>query len=175
MKRSAACIRLCALWYCLQAGCDTRVKAAPDASSACDEARQHSDLAWIQDNVFTPSCASFSSCHKGSRPAEGLSLEPGVALGNLIGRKSRIAPTETLVVPGQPEQSFLMVMLGAAGELPAGTVRMPYNSAPLCPEKLDAIARWITGLDDLPDGADAGVSDDAGTSADAGVGEDAGS
>ena len=39
-----------------------RLLDALPASGACAEATQHSDFAWIQDNVFTPSCTG-RACH----------------------------------------------------------------------------------------------------------------
>jgi hypothetical protein len=62
-----------------------------------------------------------------------------------------------IVEPGQPDQSYLMVILGQFG---TDDPRLPQDSAGnkitmpdsatgldlLCPEKRDAIERWITAL-----------------------------
>lgn len=151
----------------LVAACGTGV-SQPDASTVdarpsaeCLEAPNHSDLEWLEENVFTPSCAAFSACHKGSAlSAGGLNLEAGNVEGNLVDEPSIDFPAETLVVAGDPDASYLMVVLGSrTGDLPeAGT--MPFNNPLLCKPKRDAIERWIDSLDDLP--ADAGVDDDAG-------------
>ena len=117
----------------------------PDAgvSAKCMEATQHSDLAWIQSNVFSASCL-FSDCHKGAATtAQGLNLEPGMAHAELVNMPSAVAPPRMLVVPGDPASSYLLVVLGQiTGPLPEdGT--MPLNSPLLCKEKRDAIERWI--------------------------------
>ena len=84
-----------------------------DASVSCIAATHHDDLPWIQDNVFTPSCSNFTSCHKGSASMAGdLSLETGRSRAELVGVPSKQFPTWTLVVPSDPMHSYLMVALG---------------------------------------------------------------
>ena len=152
------------------AACDTAVAGddddspdaaapAPDAeiSPSCQEAVDHSDLAWIQDNVFTPSCAAFSSCHQGAAPsAAGLNLEAGNAEANLVGRLASSRGIEDMglvvVTAGDSSASYLMVLIDhesqggrVAGPLPnVGT--MPVNNPLICVQKRDAIARWIDSL-----------------------------
>lgn len=116
-------------------------------SPACLEAQGHSDLDWLQANVFTPSCAAFSACHQGAaNAANGLNLEAGNTETNLVGMPSVGFPGETLVIPGDPQNSYLMVVLGSyPGELSAfGT--MPPNNPLLCIQKREAIERWIMEL-----------------------------
>lgn len=124
--------------------------ASPDAqtpSPDCVEARDHSDLAWLQTNVLTPSCATGTSCHRGeANDAQGLNLEDGMTAANLIDQPAFGCFGETLVVPGIPEDSYLMAVFGV---YPAGSCRiflMPFNEPPLCPDKHDAVDRWIRSL-----------------------------
>lgn len=133
----------------IAAGCSSP-DSTPDADTAapdCVEARDHSDLAWIQDNVFTPSCANGATCHSGeANDAQGLNLEDGVAAANLIDQAAFGCFGETLVVPASPEDSYLMAVFGV---YPAGSCRiflMPFNEPPLCRDKHDAIERWIRSL-----------------------------
>jgi len=159
----------------------------PDATPICAEAEQHSDLAWIQDHIFSTSCV-FSSCHKGTaHDAAGLSLEPGQSWGQLVGQDCvmtvAMQPTQWVrVVPGDPANSYLMVLVdpktnprnggesdpdGYDGPIDPKVGSMPYNSPLLCKEKIGALRRWIeAGAPDVG-GADAGV--DAMPGADAGV------
>jgi hypothetical protein len=119
--------------------------AGPDAiSAACLEATQHSDLTWLQDNVFQRSCAGFADCHKGAATsASGLSLERGQTRTQMVGVDSVLFPQYKRVVAGNAAESYLMIISGKyQGPLsPKGT--MPYNSSLLCREKLDALERWI--------------------------------
>jgi hypothetical protein len=135
--------------------CDTSVDVSvlPDAariSPICRVADDHSDLAWIQENIFDRSCARFTACHMGdARQAAGLNLESGMAVAELLDVPSTVFPTLDLVEPGDPVNSYLMVITqwdgatdGPLGE--AGT--MPFNNDLLCDQKLDALARWITAM-----------------------------
>lgn len=118
--------------------------APPDADPLCLEAVNHSDLEWIQENVFTPSCARFTACHQGNALMAGeLSLEAGVTHAEMVGVESSLFPEFDRVVAGDSASSYLMVQLGSIDgpRTEAGT--MPYNSPLLCVEMRDAIARWI--------------------------------
>lgn len=122
----------------------------PDAgiSASCMEATERSDLEWIQDNVFTPSCAAFSSCHMGAaRSAEGLNLESGMTEANVVGVDSVQVPGTALVEAGNPDASYLLNKLGR-GTFPPGadTTIMPFGNPPLCDEKIEAVARWVNSL-----------------------------
>ncbi len=125
-------------------GCDPDEPSAP---TVCDEADEHSDLQWIQDNVFTPNCSSFDSCHRGGDlGAGGLGLEPGDSASNLIGVAARRHPDRQLVVPGRADDSYLMAVLGTEDVGPTEET-MPPNGPLVCVEKRDAIRRWIDGLE----------------------------
>jgi hypothetical protein len=125
-----------------------------DVSPACMEATMHSDLAFIEKQIFTPSCANFSACHQGAATAaDSLNLEMGRSQASLVG-KPAIIPTRlgkpmNLVTPGDPDNSYLVVILdGTPTNLidpRVGTMPFQQNTL-LCPEKRDAIRRWIQSL-----------------------------
>lgn len=117
-------------------------------SPSCMEAASHSDLAWIQDNILTPGCASFDSCHKGTaNQAGGLNLESGNSEAAMLGIDSTRFNDWKLVVAGDPANSYLMVLLtGEGGPLAEGVGTMPYNNPLLCDPKIEAVRRWITAL-----------------------------
>lgn len=122
-----------------------------EVSPACLEADEHSDLEWIESEVFATGCAGFSSCHQGSAPsAGGLNLEPGMAFDNLIGVESAVATGMNLVEPGDPANSYLLVILGHYGaddpRIDPSIGTMPANNEMLCGEKRSAIERWIARL-----------------------------
>jgi hypothetical protein len=125
--------------------------AGPDAeplSAECIEAANHSDLAWIQAEIFTPGCASFSVCHMGAAAsAGGLNLEDGMSQAAMVNIDSVRFTDWQLVVPGDPDNSYLMAILGdVEGPLADGIGTMPFNNPTLCQPKLDAIRRWIGSL-----------------------------
>jgi len=120
--------------------------AGPDAGTLtiCQQAAQHSDLTWIQDNVFSASCA-LSHCHTVDNQAGGLVLQTGMSRDELVNRPATTQSGWVRVVPGQPAQSYLLVAIGgAAGPMPPGGT-MPIGAPVLCTEKIDAIRRWIAG------------------------------
>lgn len=133
------------------AAADATVPDDPDAmplSQSCIDAMDHSDLAWIQDNILTPGCASFNSCHKGAAiQAGGLNLEAGNSEAAMLGVDSVRFEDWKLVVAGDPDNSYLMVILtGEGGPIDSGVGTMPYNNPLLCEPKIEAIRRWITNL-----------------------------
>lgn len=122
----------------------------PDAmplSQSCMDAADHSDLEWIQENILT-SCAAFAPCHMGAATqAGGLNLEAGQAQANMLGIDSVRFADWKLVVAGEPDMSYLMVLLtGEGGPLDDEVGTMPYNNPRLCDPKIEAVRRWITSL-----------------------------
>jgi hypothetical protein len=113
------------------------------ASPSCQEATQHSDLAWIQTNVFSVSC-NFGGCHKAPASNAGnLVLEAGMSHDALVGKAAQTESGWTRVVPGDMATSYLLVAIGnMPGPKPVGGL-MPLSSPELCTEKQEAIARWI--------------------------------
>ena len=133
------------------------MKCQVSTSASCMEAASHSDLAWIEANVFAAQCA-FSGCHNGqATPAGRINLKDvGMSHGDLVNIDSMVAPGRKLVVAGQPKQSYLMMIMqrfppaemeptpvsappSEVGFMPQGT-----DNVPVCCQKLDAIERWIT-------------------------------
>jgi hypothetical protein len=131
---------------------DSSVDAAP--SPSCLEATTHSDLAFIETKIFAASCI-FSGCHNGANTDAGrLDLRAGMSFAALVNVDSVIAPTYKYVVPSQPNQSHLLMMIQhipPAMMSPPTTAPdpqigfMPQNAGgrALCVEKRDAIERWI--------------------------------
>ncbi len=121
-------------------------------SASCLEAEDHSDLEWLEDNVFQRSCALSAACHAGeARMAQGLNLEAGNVDANMVGVPAQgdFSDGLNIVEPGDPDSSYLMVVVGEFGEndprlSDVGT--MPPNSPLLCQEKRDAMRRWIESL-----------------------------
>jgi hypothetical protein len=123
-------------------------------SAACMAATSHSDLTWIQANVFDKQC-TFSGCHNGANTAAGkVDLRAGKSYAHLVNFSSAIDTSRKLVVASDGKSSYLEVMLGiiagADATPPAAPPRsdvgwMPQDNGGnlLCCQKLDAIDRWI--------------------------------
>ena len=122
-------------------------------SASCLEAETRQDVAFLETKVWGLSC-TFSGCHDGGADAAGqMDLRAGTSVASLVNVDSQLDPRFKLVVPGQPGQSYLMMMIqqiSAADMTPPTTVPadpglMPLNTggAPLCAPKRAAVERWI--------------------------------
>jgi hypothetical protein len=131
------------------------------------EATMHSDYAWLQEKVWGPSCSAFNACHKGAAlEAGGLSLEDGQTIPQTVGVDSDLFPQFKRIAPGDPDNSYMVIILGGApGPIDPEVGMMPYNNPPLCREKIDAVRRWITNGAMATEAVDAGVDVDAATDA----------
>lgn len=112
------------------------------ATDTCREATQRADFAFLQDQIFTPSCAT-ARCHAGPEPEVGLDLAAGAAHANLVNKGASTVTGWTRVVPGSLATSYLVVALGRTEGPPPRDGFMPLGADPLCVEKLAAIERWI--------------------------------
>ncbi len=110
------------------------------------------DIDTIQKTVFVPQCAT-SGCHGTTRALSPLDLQsPGVE-ARLVGARGIDCSSETLIVPGNPNASFLVRKLRDA--TPSCGSRMPRNGESLAAEDLACIEQWIAALPAA--GVDAGT------------------
>lgn len=125
--------------------------------SGCDE--KLSDLtgptpnleptfASIQKEIFNTQDASgrlaCTQCHVagGAAAGTGLILTDGLSYANLVGKASRLKPGATLVIPGDPDNSYIVHKLEGAPDI--NGLRMPRNTGPfLTPGQMLVIRRWI--------------------------------
>jgi hypothetical protein len=98
-------------------------------------------LSDIQAKIFTPSCAGFSSCHPTNGPAK-CDLTAGRSWSTLVGKPAVVNHARTLVVPGDPEASFLIAKLRGHLTEDDGDP-MPLRNPPLPEEAIQAIEQWI--------------------------------
>jgi hypothetical protein len=143
-------------FFVLVTACGPSGEPGPDAppSAACLEATMYQDLTNIEDKIFRLSCI-FSGCHNGAATDAGrLDLRAGMSHAELVGVPSEVDLGKTLVIAGDPGSSYLLLMMGhiAPGDFdpptaaPPGSVGlMPQGTGGvlLCPEKREAIERWI--------------------------------
>ncbi len=97
-------------------------------------------LGRLQTEVFAPTCALSASCHGGSAPKEGLDLSASI-WAHIVNRPSTQVPEQMLVVPGDPDASYLYEKVSRP--MPAKGVRMPNTSPPLEDRALTALREWI--------------------------------
>jgi hypothetical protein len=90
--------------------------------------------------IFENAC-SGSDCHTEVDRLAPLGLEPTEAYGNLVGMTSEDCGAKTLVVPGSPDQSYLIDKL-MGGDICEGD-RMPLDDDALPPAGVRTFVNWI--------------------------------
>jgi hypothetical protein len=111
-------------------------------------------LTWIEQNVFTANCGG-TSCHgptTGGGPPAGRIVLTTASFSKLVNVDATFASGRKLVVPGDVNKSYLMVLLHgisltqadpSPAPVPSGERYMPLGSPAICCQKIDAIGRWI--------------------------------
>lgn len=122
------------------------------SSQTCVAAETNQNLAWIEQNIFTPNCGG-NSCHGATANPGGKIVLTTASHDKLVNVPSDLVSGRMLVVPGDVKKSYLMVLLrhisladadpSPAPAPPSDPGYMPVNSDPICCQKLDALARWI--------------------------------
>ena len=92
----------------------------------------------VQEQVFDKSCA-FSTCHGEGGGSGELSLLPGVSHANLVGVASDGDPTQTRVIPADPDNSYLIKKMEGASDI----VDDPMPAVPLDADRIQLVRDWI--------------------------------
>ena len=92
--------------------------------------------------IFEARCAT-GGCHSPAAQQQGLVLEPSVAYDEIVGVTSQLGQGMLLVVPGEPDDSWLMRMISPDPAGRNGLSRMPLASTPLTENQIENIRRWI--------------------------------
>lgn len=97
-------------------------------------------LAQLQDDIFTPFCAS---CHTGGGAPQGLRLDSiENTFADLVDVDSQEIPSLRLVAIGDPDNSYLVHKVEGRSTIVGS--RMPLGQPPLASESIQAIRDWIT-------------------------------
>ncbi len=95
-------------------------------------------LTQIQEEIFTPSCAS-AGCHSGSNPPDGLLLTAGDSWSNIV-NVDAVQMNLKRIEPGDPDNSYLVRKVEGSGIV---ANRMPLGRAPLSQDQIDLIRQWV--------------------------------
>lgn len=100
------------------------------------------DIFAAPDSSGRPACIT---CHIAGGAAAGTGLflnDPATAYASLVGRGSRLKPGETLVIPGDPDGSYIVRKLEGGPNI--NGLRMPRTTGPFLTEgQMIVIRRWI--------------------------------
>ena len=136
-------VLVCVLPLAFLAGCDEKLSdvTGPTPNLQPNFASIQREIFNASDSSGRPAC---TQCHvAGGLAADtGLILTEGASYASLVGRGSRLRPGETLVIPGDPNNSYLVRKLeGGPG---INGVRMPFAGGPyLTTGQMQVIGRWI--------------------------------
>jgi hypothetical protein len=91
--------------------------------------------------VLAGSCAT---CHMTGVEAGKMSLVPRKAIAALVNVAAVGAPKLKRVVPGKPDQSYLIMKLEGTHMAKGGAgARMPFGAAPFSKERVALFRKWI--------------------------------
>jgi hypothetical protein len=102
-------------------------------------------LSSLQADIFHLSCAT-SGCHDSrANPASNLDLSSSAqSYANLVNRASSEASQLKLVIPGDPDHSYLInKLLGTHAAVGGNGVQMPQYAGPLDEGEVDRVIAWI--------------------------------
>jgi len=137
--------------------CLTVLIAATVAVAACDEKLSsiagptpnlEPTFASLQHEIFETTDAAgrvaCTNCHTniGRNPAGGMNLVHDLAYDQIVNVPSRGKPSATRIIPGDPENSYLVQKLeGRPGIV---GLRMPFSGAPFLTDgQMSILKRWI--------------------------------
>jgi hypothetical protein len=102
----------------------------------------------IQQEIFNTTDASgrlaCTNCHSnaGRNPSGGMNLLSGLSYANLVGVASTGKPGAVRVIPGDPENSYIIHKLEGKSDIVG--VRMPRGNGPFLTDgQILVIKRWI--------------------------------
>lgn len=122
-------------------GCGGGV-SLPVAPGDPDKPPPQRDPTWSQDiePVLSSSTCASAACHGGTSPSLSLLLAAGAGYHELVDVPSKQDKTLKLIVPGDPDNSYLVIKL--EGRNKRGDP-MPNSGTPLSPTLLAALRQWI--------------------------------
>jgi hypothetical protein len=94
----------------------------------------------VRDEVLVPTCA-ISACHAVGTQGSGFVLPEGEEHAAIVGVESQFAPGEVLVVPGDPDASYLVLKLEDAVGIAGSPMPPPFGN--LDPDQIALVRAWI--------------------------------
>lgn len=130
-------------FFLLFTACGSSSDETTDTTEDSEDNTLTSTLTSIQENIFTPSCAT-GGCHSAASASESLSLAAGQSHDALVGRASEQVSSMNRVTAGDIANSYLIHKLENTQESVGGSgVRMPKGAAALSATQIQAIKDWI--------------------------------
>lgn len=123
--------------------------ACADFEGTTDSSRGLPDIAVASPSfstdvqpIFTRTCA-MGGCHSLTTRQAGLVLTEGAAYDAIVGKTALTRPQLQLVRAGQPDASWLALVIGPDETARSSISRMPLASPALTPNQVATIRNWI--------------------------------
>jgi hypothetical protein len=102
-------------------------------------------LSLFKSDIVPLLATRCATCHLTGAEAGNMSLVPDKALATLVGVKSVEAPSLVRVVPGKPDDSYLIMKLEDTHIEKGGSgAQMPFGAPPLSPDNIAKLRQWIS-------------------------------
>ena len=117
---------------------------APQGESAADAPAGAGKGSFFETEIAPVLQTTCATCHLTGIEAGGISLLPKNAIGMLVDVAAIEAPSLKRVVPGKPDESYLVMKLEGTHVNHGGSgAQMPFGAAPLPPETIAKFRKWI--------------------------------
>ena len=98
----------------------------------------------FQTEIAPLLASNCATCHLTGEEAGNISLIPDKAIASLVNVPAKGAPGQVRVVPGDPDNSYLIHKLeGTHVKVGGSGTQMPMGAAPLPAEQIAKIRQWI--------------------------------
>lgn len=122
----------------LLAGCSSEAPA-PEAPKAAVQA-----ASLYQEKIAPLFRSRCATCHLTGTEAGNIQLTPDQAIAAIVDVASREVPGLKRVVPGDPDNSYLVMKLeGTHIDKGGSGTTMPFGAPPLSPQEISDIRKWI--------------------------------
>jgi hypothetical protein len=94
----------------------------------------------VRDQVLVTNCA-LSGCHSAGDAGNGMTLPAGGEYDAIVNVESTFSPSNTLVLPGDADHSYLVMKLQGSPGITGGPMPPPFGN--LDPALIEMVRSWI--------------------------------
>jgi hypothetical protein len=108
------------------------------------EEQPASTVSFFQSDIAPLLVSGCATCHLTGAEAGNMSLVPDKIIKTLVNVKAVGAPTRMRVVPGKPDDSYLIMKIEGTHISKGGSgTQMPFGAPPLSADKIAKLRKWI--------------------------------
>jgi hypothetical protein len=101
-------------------------------------------VSFFQSDIVPLLTSNCATCHLTGAEAGNMSLVPDKIISTLVNTKAVGAPSLTRVVPGKPDDSYLIMKIeGTHIDKGGSGAQMPFGAPPMSADKIAKLRKWI--------------------------------